>query len=142
MMRPRVKGALLLLLAFGLGAAAGALGLGLYQARTGWWRPPHDEAQFRRVVLKRLTSELGLRADQQQQVEGALQEAGLEFSRLRDEIGPRFHEIRARSRDRIRGLLDPEQQAKFDALAKEWERRAERWHGRPPGPEAPGRKAP
>ena len=36
-MSPRLKGALLLVVAFGLGAAAGAMGLGIYQVRSGVW---------------------------------------------------------------------------------------------------------
>jgi hypothetical protein len=40
---------------------------------------------------------------------------------------PRFREIRARSRERIRGVLDAQQQAKFESLSADWDRRAERW---------------
>lgn len=127
-MRPRVKGALLLLLAFLLGTAAGALGFGLLQARTGWWHPPRDPARFQQFLLKRLTRELDLRPEQQQQVENVLRETSQEFARLREDIGPRVREIRVRSREKIRAILTPEQQAKFEALEKEWLRRAESWH--------------
>jgi Spy/CpxP family protein refolding chaperone len=127
-MRPRVKGALLLLLAFLLGTAAGALGFGLFQARMGWWRSPRDPAPFQQLLLKRLTRELDLRPEQRQQVETVLRETGQEFARLREEVDPRVREIRVRSREKIRAILTPEQQAKFEALEKEWLRRAERWH--------------
>ncbi len=140
-MTTRVKGGLLLLLAFLLGVAAGALGFGLFQVRMGW-RPPRDPARFQQFLLKRLTRELDLRPDQRQQVEAILREAGQEFARLREEIGPRVREIRARSRDRIRALLDPEQQARFETLAQEWERRAERWRERASQPEEKPSKAP
>lgn len=128
-MKARVKGALLLLLAFLLGAAAGALGFGLYQARMGWWHPPRDPARFQQFQLKRLTQELDLRPDQRQQVEAILHEAGQEFARLREEIGPRFRDIRVRSREKIQAILSTEQQAKFEVIAKEWEQGAERWRG-------------
>jgi hypothetical protein len=141
-MRPRLKGALLLLLAFVLGAGTGALGFGLYQTRTGWWGPRRDAARFQQLMLKRLTGELNLRTDQQQQVEAILRESGEEFARLRQGIRPRFQEIRERSRGRIRALLDPGQQAKFEKLAQEWERRAERWRGDPPRPQDRESKAP
>jgi hypothetical protein len=141
-MKPRMKGALLLLLAFALGTTAGALGFGLYQARTGWWGGARrDSARFQQSMLRRLTRELDLRAEQQQQVEAILRESGEEFARLREEIRPRFQAIRGRTRDRIQLLLDPGQRAKFEALAQEWERRAERWHGgtsRPENKEAKG----
>jgi len=141
-MRPRVKGALLLLLAFVLGATAGALGFGLFQARTGWWGGRRDPARMQEFVLKRLTRELDLRVDQQTKVEAVLRESGEEFARLRGEIRPRFQEIRERSRDRIRAILDPGQQAKFETLAQEWERRAERWRGGASRPEEKGSKSP
>lgn len=141
-MRPRLKGALLLLLAFALGAGTGALGFGLYQSRAGWWGPRRDAGRFQQLMLKRLTSELNLRADQQQQVEAILRESGEEFARLRQEIRPRFQEIRERSRGRIRALLDPGQQVKFETLAQEWERRAERWRGDPSRPQEKRSKGP
>jgi hypothetical protein len=138
-MTSRVKGSLLLLAAFGLGVGAGALGFGVYQARTGWGRPPQDPARFQQHILQRLTKELGLRPEQQKSVEAILSETGQEFTRLREEIGPRFRDIRTRTRERIRGVLDAEQQTKFEAVEREWERRAARWHDRQPGNE---RKAP
>lgn len=142
-MKPWLKGALLLLLAFGLGTTTGALGLGLYQARTGWWGSGRrDPQRFQQFMLKRLTSELNLRAEQQQQVEAILRESGEEFARLRDEIRPRFQAIRERSRDRIRALLDAGQQVKFETLAQEWERRVERWRGGAARPEEKRSKSP
>lgn len=129
-MTTRVKGALLLLLAFLLGVATGALGFGLTQGRTGWWGPRRDPARFQQFQLKRLTRELDLRPDQRQQVEAILRETGQEFTRLREEIGPRIREIRSRSRDRIRVVLDPGQQATFETFVAEWDHRAERWRGR------------
>ncbi len=124
-MTPRVKGGLLLLLAFLLGMAAGMLGFGLYQSRMGWWHPRRDSARFQRFVLRRLTRELDLRPEQQQQVETILRETGQEFARLREEMGPRVADIRMRSRQKIRAILSPNQQAKFEALVREWERRHE-----------------
>lgn len=131
-MTSRVKGALLLILAFLLGAAAGALGFGIYQVRAGYWGPPRGE-RFQQFVLRRLTSELDLRPEQRQQVEAILRETREDFARLREELRPRFREIATRSRARIKAVLDAGQQAKFDALADEWERRAERRRGEAQG---------
>jgi Spy/CpxP family protein refolding chaperone len=142
-MTPRVKGALLLLLAFVLGATAGALGFGWYQARTGWWGPRRDPVRFQQVVLRRLTRELELRSEQQQRVEAILRESGEEFARLRQEIRPRFQAIRERSRDRIREILDPEQRARFEVLAEQWDRRVTgRWDRSPGGTDREKAKAP
>ncbi len=139
-MRPRLKGALLLLVAFLLGAGAGALGLGIYQVRTGGWGPPRG-SRFQEFILRRLSQELDLRPEQREQVEVIVRETGEEFARLREEIRPRFREIQARSRGRIKAVLDAGQQTKFDAMADEWERRAEqRWRGRAEG-KGPGSAA-
>ena len=141
-MTPRLKGALLLVLAFLLGVASGALGLGVYQARTGWMGARRDPARFQQFMLTRLTRELDLRDDQRQQVEAILRESGQEFARLREEIRPRSREICSRTRGRIRALLDPGQQERFEALTQEWERQAERWFGRAPGSGARESKSP
>ena len=141
-MTSRVKGSLLLLAAFGLGIGAGALGLGVYQARSGWGRPPYDAARFQQHVLQHLTKELDLRPDQQKAIETILAETGQEFTRLREEIGPRFRDIRTRAQDRIRAVLNTNQLAKFGVLEKEWERRAARWRERPSGSPGAERKAP
>ena len=141
-MRARAKGALLLLVAFGLGVGAGTLGFGVFQTRVGWWRGPQEPGHLQQHVLARLTKDLGLRPDQQESVKGILGEVGQEFSRLREEIGPRFRDIRTRSRDRIRSVLDADQQAKFDKLAQGWERRESRRHDHPSGSAGPERKGP
>ena len=141
-MRTRAKGALLLLLAFGLGVGAGMLGWGVFQTRAGWWHGPQEPGRLQQHVLARLTKDLGLRPDQQESIKGILGEVEQEFSGLRAEIGPRFRDIRARSRDRIRSVLDADQQAKFDTLAQEWERRESRRHDHPPGPAGSERKGP
>jgi Spy/CpxP family protein refolding chaperone len=140
-MKPRMKGTLLLLLAFGLGIVGGAVGFGVYHARFGDWRSPEGAARFQDRIVSRLTKELDLGSEQRQQVEAVLKEAGQEFTRLRDEIGPRFREIRDRSKARIRAVLDAAQQTKFDTVSQEWERRIERWRGRGPA-DGPERKGP
>jgi Rad3-related DNA helicase len=141
-MRSRLKGTVLLLLAFALGVVGGAVGFGVYHSRFADWRSQGGTARFQERVLSRLTKELGLREEQRQRVEAVLQETSQEFAKLRAEIGPKFRDIRDRARDQIRAALDVEQQAKFDKVAQEWERRAQRW--REPGgrPDAPDRKTP
>jgi hypothetical protein len=81
-------------------------------------------------VIRRLTRELDLRPEQRQQVETILRETGDQFTRLREEIRPRFLEIRNSTRDRIRTLLDADQQTRFQAFMDRWDRE----HGQPRGP--------
>lgn len=141
-MSPRIKGAALLILSFGLGCVAGATAFKLMSDRTAYWRGPDRGERFEKAVLGRLTRELDLRTDQQQQVETVLRDSAQEFRRLRDEIGPRFGDLRRRGEERIRAVLDQEQRAKFAELVRRWERRIERWHGRDSGSEGGERRRP
>lgn len=141
-MSPRVKGALLLLLAFLLGTATGALGFALYRSHAGWWGPPQDATRFREVVIRRLTRELDLRPEQQQQVEAILREAGDQFTRLREEMRPRFLEIRNRTRERIQTVLDADQQARFRAYVDRLDRERERHRGPAQAPVATPARSP
>jgi hypothetical protein len=75
-------------------------------------------------------------------VQAVLEGTGQEFAKLREEIGPKFRDIRNQAQERIRAVLDAAQQVKFDKLAQEWERRAERWRNRRVEPEGAGRKEP
>lgn len=135
-MRPRLKGALLLLLAFLLGVAAGASGFAVYRSRVGWWGSSRGADRAQEHVLRRLTRELDLRPDQRQQVEAILREAGDQFGRLREEMRPRYREIRERTRDRIRALLDADQQPRFQVFMDRWDRERERRRA-PTGTTAP-----
>jgi hypothetical protein len=119
-MRPRVKGALVLVLAFLLGGITGGVGLSLYQMHSGWWwHARGDGARLQQFLLRRLTRDLDLRPDQRDRVETVLKESGVEFARLREDIRPRFREIRTRTREQIRAVLDAEQQQKFERLTAE-----------------------
>ncbi len=122
-MKPRTKGALLLLLAFLLGVASGALGFAVYRSRWGWREAHQDPARFRQIVLNRLTRELKLRPDQRQQVEVLLRDAGEQFAKLREEIRPRYREIRLQTQEKIRAILDADQAKEFAALLDRWQRR-------------------
>jgi len=141
-MRPRVKGTLVLVLAFVLGAVTGGVALSLYQMQSGWWwHSRGDGARFQQYLLRRLTRELDLRAEQRDRVESILRESGAEFARLREDIRPRFREIRTHTRERIREVLDAEQQQKFERLTAEGGR-STGWWGvqRPRGSEGPAKR--
>ncbi len=124
-MSARGKASLFLIVAFLLGVAVGGLGFGVYVAQAGGRLPFHQPERFQAHVLQRLSRDLSLQPDQRERVQVILRETAQEFARLREEMGPRFQEIRTRSRDRIRSVLDQQQQARFDRLTAEWQRRAQ-----------------
>ena len=117
---------LLLGVVFALGVAAGALGIRLYErasagsAERGWGR--FDRAQYG----SRLTRDLELTADQQQALNRILDDTRTEFVELRKTIAPQVTEIKERARGRIRTMLTPDQQPRFEAFLKAWD--AERAH--------------
>ncbi len=127
-MTSRTKGALLLLVAFAFGGAAGALGYAVFHSRPDW-HTAEGRARFQESILNRMTKELALRSDQQQAIGGILRESGDQFAKLREEMQPRFREIRNRTSDRIRAVLDPQQREKFEAMVRRMEERRRR-----PGP--------
>lgn len=131
-MRPRTKGALLLLLAFLLGVASGAMGFAVYRARWGWREAHENPARLQQLVLNRLTRELRLRPDQQQQVEGILRDTGEQFAKLREEIRPRFQEIRLQTQAKIRAVLDADQAKEFAALLDRWQQHEQEHRRTPP----------
>jgi hypothetical protein len=130
-MSARGKASLFLIVAFLLGVAVGGLGLGVYVAQAGGRLPFHEPQRFQANVLRRLSRDLDLQPDQRERVQAILRDTGQEFAKLREEMRPRYQEIRTRSRDRIRGVLDQQQQVKFDQLAAEWQRRAQERRNHP-----------
>ncbi|GBC77072.1 hypothetical protein HRbin08_00541 [bacterium HR08] len=113
---------------FALGVALGALAMEFYQqgvrgrSPTG---PPRGESARERH-LQYLIKELGLTPEQTEQVRRILDETRQEFLQLRNEMRPRFEDIRRRSRERLRAVLTPEQQAKFDELMRRMDEERER----------------
>lgn len=108
----RLKVWLVLVVVFVLGSITGAALTGLYRSRSGSARPernPHER-------FEKMRSELNLNDEQTKAISAILDEARNEYRALRGELRPRFEEPRQKARARIRALLSPEQQQKFDAI--------------------------
>jgi len=71
-------------------------------------RPPVSGWKLRR--------DLNLTDEQMKSVSAILDETRNEYKQLKTELKPRFDEPRQKARTRIRALLSPEQQQKFDAM--------------------------
>jgi Spy/CpxP family protein refolding chaperone len=92
-----------------------------------------------------LTKKLNLTPDQVTQVKAIDEDAGKQMRALRDDTstaGPdkraKMMDIHKASQDKIRALLTPDQQTKFDALqAQMKERRGNRGDGQGPPPPPP-----
>ena len=128
MVGTRVKVQFAFLIIFLLGFAAGALSLTAYYRRIDAGRQSVWTGRFdRERYVKQMTEAVGLRPEQMGQLNAILDDTRGEFLVLRKRLNPEVEELRQRARNRIRGVLNAEQQARFEIFLKRWdeERRAE-----------------
>jgi len=92
------------MMVFVLGVATGAMGFYLSQVRAGG----------RATVVERLTSELSLTPQQQQQVTAILEETKKNYTAIIDPVRPQMETARHDGRQKIRAILSPEQLPKFE----------------------------
>ena len=110
----RLKIWIVLVAVFVLGAATGAALAGLYRSRASNGPESRERAMHER--FERMRQELNLSDQQTTAVRQILDETRNEYRGLRAELRPRFDEPRLKARARIRALLNPDQQKKFDAM--------------------------
>jgi Spy/CpxP family protein refolding chaperone len=107
----RLKVWLVLVVVFALGSVTGAALTGLYRSRAGADHPGSKQDRF-----EKMRRDLNLTEEQTKSVSAILDETRNEYRSLRAELRPRFEEPRQKARTKIRALLTPEQQPKFDAM--------------------------
>lgn len=109
------KAGLLVVVVLLLGIALGAVSTHYWEARAYGHRvtlPTRSE------VVQQLTDQLSLTPEQQKQVDAITLDAHTRLRALQDQLKPQADAIRAEGRQKIRALLTPEQQPKFDAFTK------------------------
>lgn len=112
---PRQKAALWVGLVFLLGAALGGT-LGYVFAHSSYAAAPApltDDVK-RHQKVERLTQELSLTADQQQQLDAIIADVQGQMKGVRQSTEPQLNDVRQKGRERIRGILTPEQKPKFE----------------------------
>lgn len=119
-MRGNMK-AIVLGLVFALGLATGALGLRLYERSYGATAERRWGHFDRERYVSRLTTDLQLTADQREKLDRILDETRAEFVQFRETIRPQVQEIKTRARGRIREMLTPDQQQRFEVFLEEWD---------------------
>lgn len=129
MIETRTKVGLAFLVVFLLGFAAGVLSLSVYYRRG---EAPRQAiwagGKFNRErYVRELTEAVRLQPEHMGALNAALDETREEFLALRRRLQPQFEEVRQRARQRIRSILNADQQPRFEAFIKRWdeERRAE-----------------
>jgi hypothetical protein len=128
--KTRLKTWLVLVVAFTLGAATGAALSGVYRSKAiasfGEGR-----GRDRQVLFEKIRNDLNLNAEQATEMQKILDETEGEFRKLRGELRPRYEELRLHARGRMRGILNTDQQRKFDALMAEIDAHRKNSDGRP-----------
>jgi Spy/CpxP family protein refolding chaperone len=111
--RTRLKMWSLLLGVFVLGAVTGSALTGLYRSRASG---PEVRERAMHERFENMRRELNLTEEQTAAVRAIIDDTRNEYRALRAELRPRFEEPRQKARAKIRALLTPEQQKKFDAM--------------------------
>ncbi len=84
-----------------------------------------EPGSMREFILHRMNRELHLDARQQEQLQAILQETHAEMRSLRKQFRPQTEEILARSQEKIRAILRPDQREKYEKIIAERKRRRE-----------------
>jgi Spy/CpxP family protein refolding chaperone len=103
---------------FALGCVTGASFNSVYRLRAS--ADERQEARGRRSkeeIFEEMKRDLSLTDDQAAQISTILDQTRNDYRALRAEVRPRYDAIRQNARARIRALLTPEQQQRFDARA-------------------------
>lgn len=110
---------------FVLGVVVGSCAMFFYAWYGGHWHREFD----RQRVVRRLTRELRLSEAQTSRVDQIFKDTAKSYSELHKQVDPQFDALRARTRDRIREVLNPEQLAKFNEIVRQADERRKQ---RPP----------
>ncbi|MFL6282187.1 MAG: hypothetical protein ACJ74Q_03360 [Pyrinomonadaceae bacterium] len=105
---------------FVLGCVTGAALDSAYRLRAaGPRRPPRQQQQQREDFFESLQKNLDLDERQSAQIRAVIDETREGYRQLRTEVRPRYDTLRRDGRAKIRALLTPEQQRKFDLMTAE-----------------------
>jgi len=108
-------------LIFALGVTTGALGLRLYERSYGASAEGRGGRFDRERYVSLLTRDVQLTSDQRKELDRILDDTRGEFAEVRKTIAPQVTEIKERARGRIRAMLTPDQQPRFEAFLKAWD---------------------
>ncbi|HEX8747903.1 MAG TPA: hypothetical protein VF717_11945 [Pyrinomonadaceae bacterium] len=101
---------------FVLGCITGFSLDSVYRMRAGSDRP---ERKNKEAVFERMKRDFDLNEQQSTQIRAILEQTRDEYRQLRAEVRPRYDAVRQSARTKIRALLTPEQQQKFDSKMAE-----------------------
>ncbi len=80
----------------------------------------------RELIVRRLSHELNLDATQSRELSIIVKDTSAEIKDVRKQIRPQIEEILARSQDRVRAILRPDQLEKYEKILAERKKRREK----------------
>jgi Spy/CpxP family protein refolding chaperone len=104
---------------FALGCVTGVSLDSVYRLRANNESPQPSRKKGKEEVFEHMQRDLNLNEQQATQIRAILEQTRDEYRQLRTEVRPRYDAVRQNARTRIRSLLTPEQQQKFDAKIAE-----------------------
>lgn len=97
--------------------------VGWFAATRSFESPMHGK---RGQLVEKFSRELKLTPDQKEKVRVILEAKRAQFKALREELRPKFDEIRLSSRAEIEKILTPEQIPAFKKMESDWQARREK----------------
>ena len=137
--KTKSEAGILVLVVFVLGILVGGVGYRLWGARvfgstaTSPMRGPQGRGGPQPWSVR-----LGLSPDQQKQLDAIFSEGKPQFDAIQAQMQPlqaQWNALRMQNREKVRAILTPDQQAKFDEMMKQEDARG---RGRGPGGPPPG----
>jgi Spy/CpxP family protein refolding chaperone len=126
-----------IVLIFALGILTGVFGSGMYfKSRIDRFRESGPQMR-KEMLMKRLTRRLDLTPQQQEKVTVIFEEMREQLFSLRTKHRPEMERIREQGHARIKAILSPEQQKRFDEMMARLKERRRRKAG-PFGKHEPG----
>jgi Spy/CpxP family protein refolding chaperone len=114
-----------ILLVFFLGALAGVLATYAVYPQRMEGVARGEPGRTREFIVRRLTRDLNLDQAQSEQLGAIVRETHAQLRELRKKIRPETEEIMARSQDRVRAILRPDQREKYEKIIAEHRKRRE-----------------
>jgi len=116
----KFKAATLVLCVFLSGAVVGGLAVHVFGDRIWDTRAAESAAQLNKnELLQELNTQLNLTPSQRAQIDGIMTGTVSDINRILSPLGPQFEQVRQQGRQRIRGVLTPEQLPKFEAFVRQ-----------------------
>ena len=119
----RLKIWLVVIGVFLLGGVTGAALDSVYRLKARGGGPGAHGPRNNDKRFEEMKSDLGLTDQQATEIRAVLEETRNEYRQLREKCRPQYDAARGAARARIRALLTPEQQQKFDAKVAEHDAR-------------------